>query len=649
MDSTGNNTFTCTTGNHEIPFQTIVGDEKQDEFHPRVKFKAWDNEANFSIGLKHQGGTHSCENGNVTYTADDNLTANFYGLSADKKDFDTSAIRYIPNKSLTPWQIGARYELSRNIHQPMQTIDVHTVDRASMMYYGGYHRDVYIDPAKMDLAECRLAVHGPTNNPMYMDAGLPLIDLQYDESRDDLDKIHKSMVQAVKDIVAKYGVDVIDKGTKLYFADKSRDVKFFSTAFIDGHYYFYVNLGCDYNKAYDYYRENVAKDIRDEYAYGLRAVNANIPESLVDDIIKRYSELYGLPLEMTGYATNEQSLLENLDPIHHKLPWINVAQRTDVYSIKKDEQPTDGFEFSMTLAAKPESNIIELSIQTKGLVFYKQDELKQAESLSSSRPANVIGSYAVYHESKKHNEYKTGKAFHMYRPWAQDATGQRVWCDLDIRTDSLGNALGEEVTITVPQSFLDTAQYPVLIDPTFGYTSAGASALNLANSTTDIFAVLSSQNIPGSGTVSSISAYISITHFSSTSHNAKAAIYDASNNLLITSAENSWTGNLGASWQTFTASGSVTNSNYQLAIAGINIGPSVAYDVIKLYCDSVASAGQNKTAAYSSFPPSALTAMSIDNNSYSIYTTLSSYTPTNTAIDLEQDVSNSQGVKIWGG
>jgi hypothetical protein len=63
--------------------------------------------------------------------------------------------------------------------------------------------------------------------------------------------------------------------------------------------------------------------------------------------------------------------------------------------------------------------------------------------------------------------YKTGKLCHIYRPWAEDAKGQRVWCDLTIDADVM--------TITVPQDFLDSAAYPVLVDPTFGYTTHGAS------------------------------------------------------------------------------------------------------------------------------------------------------------------------------
>lgn len=68
-------------------------------------------------------------------------------------------------------------------------------------------------------------------------------------------------------------------------------------------------------------------------------------------------------------------------------------------------------------------------------------------------------------------EYKTGKAFHIYRPKAIDANGVEQWCSLDIKDGIL--------TVIIPQNFLNKALYPVIVDPTFGYTSAGASSVGV--------------------------------------------------------------------------------------------------------------------------------------------------------------------------
>lgn len=138
-----------------------------------------------------------------------------------------------------------------------------------------------------------------------------------------------------------------------------------------------------------------------------------------------------------------------------------------------------GFEFEVIWSEKPESNIINLTMNTpKDLKFYYQAPLTQEEiDEGCERPANVVGSYAVYHSSKQGDysrmggkNYKTGKAFHIYRPEAVDADGNKAWCELYI------DPVEQIATITVPQEFLDVAVYPVVVDPTFGYTSAGGTS-----------------------------------------------------------------------------------------------------------------------------------------------------------------------------
>lgn len=180
-----------------------------------------------------------------------------------------------------------------------------------------------------------------------------------------------------------------------------------------------------------------------------------------------------------------------------KVSWKN-KDRTARFYDKDDVSDNGGFEFEVEFATKPVSNVVEFSLESKNLVFYKQVEVSDteaqklidatvqakvtnpslviptlAEAKRLIRPENVLDSYAVYHSYKKNNnilkDYQTGKAFHIYRAWAEDANGIRVWCDMDIDANT------KEMQITIPQDFLDTAQYPVLLDPTFGYTTAGAS------------------------------------------------------------------------------------------------------------------------------------------------------------------------------
>jgi hypothetical protein len=138
-----------------------------------------------------------------------------------------------------------------------------------------------------------------------------------------------------------------------------------------------------------------------------------------------------------------------------------------------------GHEFETLITSKPSSNVLRYSVKSKNVTFNYQGELTAEDiALGCQRPENVVGSYAVYGAGKDNNsggkDYYTGKLMHIYRPFAIDANGNKVWCELNI------NDAGTLMTVTIPQGFLDDAAYPVLVDPTLGYTSVGASTSNNA-------------------------------------------------------------------------------------------------------------------------------------------------------------------------
>jgi len=160
----------------------------------------------------------------------------------------------------------------------------------------------------------------------------------------------------------------------------------------------------------------------------------------------------------------------------HKEPMVEgnkIRWRDDDVDINMYPLSDEDFEYEVVLKT-PSTNIVSLDIETKGLDFFYQPELTQKEKDEGYfRPENVIGSYAVYHKSKANNKYKTGKAFHIYRPKIIDSDGDWIWGLLDIK--------GKKLTISIDPDWLDIAQYPVTVDPTFGYTSAGASSYPVAN------------------------------------------------------------------------------------------------------------------------------------------------------------------------
>ncbi len=144
---------------------------------------------------------------------------------------------------------------------------------------------------------------------------------------------------------------------------------------------------------------------------------------------------------------------------------LEIGNNTHRYYI--DEK--GHLEYEIILKEKPISNKVELNLDfPEGLDFWYQPALTQEEiDAGDKRPDNVIGSYAVYWKNSW-NQYKTGKFCHIYRPKITDASNHWEWCILEYKN--------KQLIITIDQSYLDNAVYPITLDPNFGFTSEGGSS-----------------------------------------------------------------------------------------------------------------------------------------------------------------------------
>jgi hypothetical protein len=201
----------------------------------------------------------------------------------------------------------------------------------------------------------------------------------------------------------------------------------------------------------------------------------------------------GLMHNATDMVNSAEKSVRNLFP--------SVTFVTDNNDTNKIYRREDGcLEWELVLSEQPKSGIFSFPIETEGLKFLYQDPL-----LIPNQHDSIKGSYAVYHETRRNNHrhinirdsiyyipiidslnelhtidtingivsdttyeaYKTGKAFHIYRPKIVDDNMSAVWGDINITADSL--------YIIVPSEFLKNATYPIIIDPTMGFTTAGGS------------------------------------------------------------------------------------------------------------------------------------------------------------------------------
>ena len=329
---------------------------------------------------------------------------------------------------------------------------------------------------------------------------------------------------------------------------------------------------------------------RDVKADPADRIQVEIGDSKQDDFkpqvkIMRWDNEVNFSIRASEVAT------ANIETRDEKVRYI--AADYEVHMYEKPEAGEDGgFEFEWILPTKPKSNVLTATIQTKGLNFFYQppltDEIKpgrgetvtETQHLDSQgnvlaeRPENVVGSYAAYHKSKRNNrvggkEYKTGKAFHIYRPHVTDAEGNETWAELNIT--------GNDLTVTVPQGFLDKAVYPVIVDPTFGYTTIGAS-------TRDSRSILhgSSFSLGEKGDVSKITAY-----WNNRNTPAKAAIYDDNDKSFI-GETGEVAANSGSAWRdlAFSSQVNLASGSYMLILRNSGGSQSKPFN-----CDTVTGSG----------------------------------------------------------
>jgi hypothetical protein len=149
--------------------------------------------------------------------------------------------------------------------------------------------------------------------------------------------------------------------------------------------------------------------------------------------------------------------------------------------------PEGNLEYDIVIDKKPLTNTIELDLNlSDGLRMIKQkslyddwfaiDETLRANGQptipwadfeqDNNRPDNIVGSYMIY-TNKKHNDYKAGKFGIIEAPYLIGANQQKVKATQEY--------FGGKLIITMPWDFLNSAVYPIVLDPTLGYTTIGSS------------------------------------------------------------------------------------------------------------------------------------------------------------------------------
>jgi hypothetical protein len=313
--------------------------------------------------------------------------------------------------------------------------------------------------------------------------------------------------------------------------------------------------------------------------------------------------------------------------VEANLPWVDQPGIRIKYDLKeptvmerlkdkrKQEAMVDntafgegGVKFDIILNEKPDTNTFCYTVEgAENYIFTYQPALTPKEIADGmQRPENIIGSYAVYHNSLKNNQYKTGKAFHIERP--------QVWSlsnDTDKKLAQLTYENGK-LCVIAPQSFLDTADYPVRIDPTLGYTSVGASRGD-PGAGADYAIIMPLTTSVDMSDITSVSWYAS----SSVAVNSSAAIYTASstsfNPYTVSSSTQGTISNPTGSWNTYNFDGTfayATTSNSLFSVLVVDQAKA------EIYYDNVSVGSYYTTGTIWSQPPPSINNMNVNAKGY---------------------------------
>jgi len=193
--------------------------------------------------------------------------------------------------------------------------------------------------------------------------------------------------------------------------------------------------------------------------------------------LERWGGECGLGLELPELAGVAPRRFVDQDA-NEKLLLVGDKLELHVYALKpKALSELGGAEFAIVLKERPKSNTLALPISLAGLrAFYQAPISAEDAAAGITQEPSAVGGYALYHATRGRvhrswadaEKYRCGKAMFVFPPVAYDAGGQSAPGQLSLD--------GDRLLVSFDAVWLAAAKYPVLIDPTFGYTTLGTAA-----------------------------------------------------------------------------------------------------------------------------------------------------------------------------
>jgi hypothetical protein len=189
-----------------------------------------------------------------------------------------------------------------------------------------------------------------------------------------------------------------------------------------------------------------------------------------------------------------ETAVDSLTPDNKKVECDFSDKLVEFFDLPaSDEHPSGGFEFLITLKEKGAPLTVNFTLNLNNVVLYRQPPMAERIGMDGivsgnetqgfdergniihQCPENIVNSLAIYHANTPLNKvgginYKSGKIGDIYRPKAIDQRGNETWCEMVLERNIL--------SITVPKEWAEKAEWPIKVDPTFGYNTIGGSSVS---------------------------------------------------------------------------------------------------------------------------------------------------------------------------
>ncbi len=408
-----------------------------------------------------------------------NFLKNLFGFSHAVASEKEDNLRYL-NFGLTDLHsTNAYYEMLQIQEYNSPTIMLYSPSEYGYLFYGtrGAERDLRIEDVNLPIGRYNTMEKGGGSPVIFVNKDMFSITL-YDKNISENPEEYMNLItKAYNKALGEYDINNIKSfSNTIYFFDGLKP-KIVGRKAVDGNFIKFLFYFESPLNNYDFLSETreYLKNFEVVISFaGLRELNKNIDISFAEKVVENIAKELDLNLKEDSITKEEVEIVNSLKDNLKSEEWILHSTRKGIDKKTKLNQ-IEKFEVELVLKEKPNTNLFEYKINSENLVFWYQGELTEEEKEEGfNRPENIIGSYAVYHKNhdkffseEEVNKYKLGKAFHIYRPKIIDASGNEIWGKL--RIDQERGILSIEVS----QEFLDNANYPVKVDPTFGFEEAG--------------------------------------------------------------------------------------------------------------------------------------------------------------------------------